>query len=149
MSKRQLYFLVVVLVILLGGVLFWPTDPYGEANTNKDNEAEIVTETVTEPNVDEAEEVSEPEVAPEDFPEQVVIDGVFLSLVDGENQYQKKFKYMLIDDGSEVMRVDLRPLIGYSDIDVIEKLGVNRGEQVRVIGDLVEGVFKIISVTKQ
>lgn len=150
MNKRQLYFVVIALAILLIGVLFWPTEPYDDADSV---ETESSTETKEMPTESEQLEqngnsaTTSTEVSPADYPEQVIIEGVFLSLVDGETRHKKEFKYLLLDDGSEIMRIDLRPLIGYSDIEVIEKLGVNRGQRVQVTGVLEDGEFNVRSIT--
>jgi hypothetical protein len=51
------------------------------------------------------------------------------------------------DDGTEVVRIDLRPLLGYSVIDPIGKLGVDRGVQVVVTGIMTDKGFEIATIT--
>tara|TARA_B100000745_G_C20038942_1_gene353971 strand:- start:243 stop:695 length:453 start_codon:yes stop_codon:yes gene_type:complete len=150
MTKKQLYFVIGVLAAVLLFVLFVPDDKPAEDQSTLQKTQELskkTDETQEEENAVEISEVDEAEAA--DLPEQVTLEGEFLSLADGENQHGKMFKYMLLHDGVEVLRIDLRPLIGYSDIDVIQKLGVDRGAQVRVIGIMEDGEFKVSSIAGQ
>lgn len=148
MNKKQLYFVVIVLGLGLLFVLFVPTgEPKREASSLE--QAQEVPEKPTEAVSEEMLEVNVSDEATDDMPEQVTLEGEFLSLADGENQHGKTFKYMLLYDGVEVLRVDLRPLLGYSEIDVIQKLGVERGQEVRVVGIMEDGEFKVTSITQQ
>jgi len=79
----------------------------------------------------------------------IAIEGTFLSLIEEEDRFYKGFQVMLVDDGTEILRVDLRPLLGYSKIDVIEKLGVARGQMVTVTGSVGNGEFGVHSVEGQ
>ena len=137
MTKKQLYIVIGVLGAGLLYVFFMPVDtsveqePPRTVTPNLAEESEVPEVTVTEKENDELQ----------DEEEQVVLEGIFLSLADGTDKYDKKFRYLLLNDGSEVLRIDLRPLVGYSDINVLQKLGVVRGERVTVTGYMKEGVF--------
>lgn len=77
----------------------------------------------------------------------VRIEGVFLSLQEMETQWRTAHTYLLIDDGTEIMRIDLRPLIGSTVRDVPEKLGVARGDRIEVLGRLsAEGDFRVQAI---
>jgi|GEM_PF-1894676 len=137
MTKKQLYIVIGVLGAGLLYVFFMSVDtsveqePPRTVTPNLAEESEVPEVTVTEKENDELQ----------DEEEQVVLEGIFLSLADGTDKYDKKFRYLLLNDGSEVLRIDLRPLVGYSDINVLQKLGVVRGERVTVTGYMKEGVF--------
>ena len=145
MTKKQLYFVIGILTVVLCVVLFIPTEKkiveapaqevVSEPTDNQSAEGEASTELDT--------------VRDAVFPEQVILEGTFLSLTEGENQHGKTFEYMLLHDGVEVLRIDLRPLLGYSELNVEEKLGVARGAQVRVVGIMEDGEFKVSSVVAQ
>lgn len=147
MTKKQLYFIVAALSLALLLVLFVPS---GESQ----KQVSVPEETSTAPQ-DAIEAVAEPAEAVQqesdasELPLQVTLEGEFLSLSDGENQHNKSFKYLLLHDGIEVLRIDLRPLIGYSDMQVTEKLGVERGDAVRVIGIMEDGEFKVTEILPQ
>jgi hypothetical protein len=145
MTKKQLYFIIAGLCAVLLFVLFIPTEKSKEVQVaatqqEVDIQAEdenVATESGTqEPVVTDEEKEAEP----------MVLEGVFIGLLDGENAYQKKFKYLLLNDGVEVLRIDLRPLVGYSDISIIEKLGVNRGDQIRATGMVHDGEFTVETI---
>lgn len=77
----------------------------------------------------------------------VRIEGVFLSLQEMETQWRTAHTYLLVDDGTEIMRIDLRPLIGSTVRDVPEKLGVARGDRIEVLGRLsAEGDFRVQAI---
>lgn len=149
MTKKQLYFVIVILVLALLWVLFARTDTMPQiGDTSPETAQESLVSAPEE--VEIVEDISEVDAfTAEEFPEQVILEGEFLSLVDGVNPWDKVFKYMLLHDGVEVLRVDLRPLVGYSDIDIPQKLGVERGEKVRVIGIMDDGEFTVTSVSRQ
>jgi len=79
--------------------------------------------------------------------ETVTVEGLFLSLAEEKTEFQKSFFYLMLDDGTEVVRIDLRPLLGYSVIDPIGKLGVDRGMQVVISGVMTDDGFKIKAIT--
>lgn len=142
MSKQQLY----IVIALLGGVMLYllfvpaatpvPLTPSDSVDTVSETEAspDVTPQTpavsATEPVVDE-----------------VVIEGLFLGLAEEETDFRQSFYYLLLDDGTEVVRIDLRPLLGYSTTDVIEKLGVDRGVRVRITGSMTDTGFQIATIT--
>lgn len=145
MSKKQLY---LVITFLLGVLLYMLFVPVSVTNTPEQQGVSVEIETLEEiPEevidnfvVDTQEEQQDVEL------EIVTLEGTFVGFVDGENVYKKKFKYMLLNDGIEILRIDLRPLIGYSDLNLIEKLGVDRGDVVVVTGVMNEGEFKVQNI---
>lgn len=145
MSKKQLY---LVITFLLGVLLYMLFVPVSVTNAPEQQGISVETETLEEiPEevidnfvVDTQEEQQDVEL------EIVTLEGTFVGFVDGENVYKKKFKYMLLNDGIEILRIDLRPLIGYSDLNLIEKLGVDRGDVVVVTGVMNEGEFKVQNI---
>lgn len=145
MSKKQLY---LVITFLLGVLLYMLFVPVSVTNAPEQQGVSVEIETLEEiPEevidnfvVDTQEEQQDVEL------EIVTLEGTFVGFVDGENVYKKKFKYMLLNDGIEILRIDLRPLIGYSDLNLIEKLGVDRGDVVVVTGVMNEGEFKVQNI---
>ena len=144
MTKKQLYIVIALLSALLLYVFFMPTQPKQETVVDvpvlQENE-ETVSATDLADEGAASQEVSQD--SKEQVDETVVLKGIFVGLLDGENVYQKKYKYLLLNDGVEVLRIDLRPLIGYSDINVIEKLGVDRGDQIQVSGVMNDTEFVV------
>ncbi len=138
MSKKSLYAVIGGLLLIIGYLLFMPTTPEVVA-------PEVLPETLEE----------EVEVIPEVVPEAeesavpvktVTVEGLFLSLAEEKTEFRKSFYYLLLDDGSEVVRIDLRPLLGYEIQDPISKLGVDRGQQVIVEGTMGDEGFSITSI---
>jgi len=143
MNKKQLYFIIFVLVIILLGVLVMPTQKTVEMPPQLD----VVIAPVE---VDESEAGETVNATTTETGEEIIaIEGTFLSLIEEEDRFYKGFQVMLVDDGTEILRVDLRPLLGYSKIDVIEKLGVARGQMVTVTGSVGNGEFGVHSVEGQ
>jgi len=149
MTKKQLYFVIGALAVVLLFVLFVPTGEKRQDTSSLERAKEVPLPPEEGALTQLQEEEVVTDTVADDLPEQVTLEGRFLSLVDGENQHGKTFKYMLLHDGSEVLRVDLRPLIGYSEIDVTQKLGVDREDDVRVIGIMEDGEFKVQSIAAQ
>jgi len=141
MTKKHLYIVITILCVVLLYVLFMPV-AVTQAPVHEDiepQEAEVQPDAgIVAPTTTQEVVVSEPEP--------LILEGTFVGLLEAEDKYYKKFKYMLLNDGVEVLRIDLRPLIGYSDIDTIEKLGVERGDEVTITGEMDKGVFRIESV---
>ena len=145
MTKKQLYIVIVFLCIGLAYVLLVPAQQQDKKTIEQVKDTPSTEQTKEEVSVDQKEAVVVTENTDVDE-EVVILEGIFIGFVDGEDVYKKKFKYMLLNDGVEVLRIDLRPLIGYSDLNVIDKLGVQRGDTVTVTGMMNEGKFKIQSV---
>ncbi len=141
MSKQQLYAVIAVLLGIVLYLLFMPA------------RTPVPTPVPVEPAATTTEAiVSEPVAPASDAPtastESVVtIEGLFLGLAEEATNFRQSFYYLLLDDGTEVVRIDLRPLIGYSTSDVIEKLGVDRGTRVVVTGTMAETGFQIATIT--
>ncbi len=137
MSTKSLYIVIGGLLLIIGYLLFMPTTP------------QVVAPEVV-PEVPAAEEVV-PEAVPEPVAapvaeDVVTIEGLFLSLAEEKTDFQKSFYYLLLDDGTEVVRIDLRPLLGYQLQDPTGKLGVDRGQQVVITGAMDETGFVIASI---
>jgi hypothetical protein len=138
MSKKSLYVVIGGLLLIIGYLLFMPTASEVVA-------PEVVPEAVEQP-VEEMP-AAEPEAAPaEAVAETVTIEGLFLSLAEEKTDFRKSFYYLLLDDGTEVVRIDLRPLLGYEVQDPIAKLGVDRGQQVLITGTMETDGFSIVSI---
>ncbi len=76
----------------------------------------------------------------------VRLSGRFLALIEGTDRLDKIYQYLLLDTGTEIFRIDLRPLVGYSDIDIVEKLGVDRGQTITIIGVMNDEGFRLESI---
>ena len=136
MSKKSLYIVIGGLVLVIGYLLFMPTAPKVVA-------PEVLPEEVEVEAVPEAvPEAVEPAVPANT----VTVEGLFLSLAEEKTEFRKSFYYLLLDDGSEVVRIDLRPLLGYEINDPIGKLGVDRGQQVIVEGTMGDEGFSITGI---
>lgn len=145
MTKKQLYFVIAGLCGVLLYVLFVPTAevdaPEIVLQVQEEDLQVVVDQTLAAEGVAQLQKLVVEEVK-----EEMILEGIFVGLLDGENAYQKKFKYLLLNDGEEVLRIDLRPLIDYSDINIIEKLGVARGDEIRVHGSVLEGEFTVETI---
>jgi len=144
MTKKQLYFVIAVLCVVLLYMLFVPSAEVDAPELVPQEQEEDMHVVVDE--TPALESVAQESVELEQSEEPMVLAGTFVGLLDGENAYQKKFKYLLLNDGEEVLRIDLRPLVGYSDINIVEKLGVDRGDEIRATGILREGEFFVESI---
>jgi hypothetical protein len=139
MSKKQLHILIGVLILVVVYLLFMPTKiqpPLVEPAVETGVQNIVATSSI--------ETVSD--IAPE-VAESVIVEGLFLGLDEVETDFRKSFYYLLLDDGTEVVRIDLRPLLGYSVIDPITKLGVDRGVQVVIEGTMGTDGFVISKIT--
>lgn len=88
--------------------------------------------------------------ASEVTPGTIVLSGTFVGLVESEpDGDMRKFLYLLLNDGTEVIRISLRPLLGLTDFNPEERLGVTRGSQVVITGALnpETGDFTIATIT--
>ena len=145
MTKKQLYIIIVFLCAVLLYVLFIPIEK--EERTVVQEIESTPPEETQEVGTEEVSKQPEPELEKKETPEEVIVlEGIFVGFVDGADVYDKKYKYMLLNDGMEVLRIDLRPLVGYSNLNLIQKLGVERGDQVKITGVMHEGEFKIQNI---
>lgn len=144
MSKQQLYIVIALLGAVVLYLLFVPATTPAPATPS--DMVDVVSESDS---MLDAESGSEAPTDPEPEPvvDEVVIEGLFLGLAEEETDFRQSFYYLLLDDGTEVVSIDLRPLLGYSTTDVIEKLGVDRGVRVRITGSMTDDGFKIASIT--
>ncbi len=135
--NKLVYQVVIALLLLLIGYLLYDGKTEVPAEIlDTIEEEEVVSETAVEPSVEIDEDVSV--VTDEDL---ILLEGVFLGFADGKDRYLGSFKYALIDDGTEVVRVDLRSIVGYDVTDLEKELGIEVGELVEVKGYLEEGEF--------
>ena len=138
MSKKQLYIFILPLGAVVLYLLFVPLEK--PVVTAPEETTEAITSSITTPVVEEVVPVITES-------ETVTVEGLFLSLAEEKTEFQKSFFYLMLDDGTEVVRIDLRPLLGYSVIDPIGKLGVDRGMQVVISGVMTDDGFKIKAIT--
>ncbi len=138
MQQRLLYAVIVILGGVIVYLLFIPQEPVPAPMAPP--EAEPVAEPADEPQApqESAEQVS--------TSEQVTIEGLFLGLAEEPTEFQKSFYYLLLDDGTEVVRIDLRPLLGYELTNPIAKLGVDRGQRVVITGTVADTGFAITEI---
>lgn len=139
MNTKARALLIVVLFLLPALVYLWVSLLFHQEQ--KSEEAEVVEETVTLP---EEQVVTQPEATTTTTAQQeyeLIISGTLVGFDDGKEQLEGSFKYALINDGTEILRVDLRNLIGYEVTALEEKLGVSVGESVTVFGYMESGVF--------
>ncbi len=140
MSKKALYSIIAILIAIVAYLLFVPTPaPVAEAPGN--------IEPTPEPKVETKAASTDIGTETTESVETITIEGLFLSLEEAGTDFRKSFYYLLLDDGTEIVRIDLRPLLGYSVVDPIGKLGVDRGQQVRITGTTEGGAFTIATIT--
>lgn len=141
MSKRALYFIIIVLVGALLYLLFVPEQSV---------EAPTVT-TQPLPETDTAvESVVNEDAAPIATPAKtasIEFNGTLIGFADGKDEILGSYKYALINDGIEVLRIDLRPLVGYDVTNLESDLGVSVGSAVTVLGNLEQGNFVVVAIT--
>ena len=145
MTKKYLYLIIALLGFVLLYMLFVPEQKQ-KIETYQKTELQIPAQIENTESSMEVGEQTSPSVKKDAIPEEITLLGVFVGFVDGTNVHKKKYKYMLLNDGMEVLRIDLRPLVGYSDLNLLEKLGVKRGDDVKVIGVMNKEKFLIQSV---
>lgn len=139
MQKNILYVVIVILVVWVGYLLMRQPVSAPETVPEPEDSTEAMAATTTS---DTAAEMADT----------VTFTGTFVSLVEGQSHdarvdRSQLFYYLLVDDGTEIVRVDLRPLFGYSTTDIIGKLGVERGDRVQVSGRMGTDGFVVSTVT--
>jgi len=133
---KKIVFVVCVLLAGMGGYLLLAT---GGVSPNQTMQLDTdVADTLP------SETSAIKEGAP-DAPK-VTLSGTFVALKEGADRLDKIYQYLLLNTGKDVLRIDLRPLIGYSSIDTIGKLGVERGDEVTVVGSMNDEGFSIESI---
>ncbi len=144
MPKKILYIIIFILALWLGYEL-----------TNTDTPVVTEPETIVEDTAVEEVVPALSDTASDDAASEaadvVTLEGTFMSLVEGQSSearadLRKTFYYMLVDDGTEIVRVDLRPLLQYSTISPEEKLGVTRGDRVVITGSMSPTGFVVASI---
>lgn len=145
---KYIYYLVVLLMV---GVLLWFIEsrllatPQPTAATPLNEQSSTTTTTTTE--VEAA--LPPTSTTTTDASEIVRIEGVFLSLQEMEVEWRTGHTYLLLDDGTEIFRIDLRPLLGNTTREVAEKLGIIRGDRVAVEGTVNDkGEFRVQSISQ-
>lgn len=137
MSKKQLYFVICVLAVIILYLLFAPQEevmaPEGDIDT------EAVDSTPSETDVSDTDSAStESDEAPLG---EIFIEGTLIGFADGKDQFLGAYKYALVDDGSEVLRVDIRTIVGYQVLNLENELGVEIGHRIVLRGYLEDGMF--------
>lgn len=138
--KRILLLLVTVVVALVLTYFLFPHQPVQAP------EVPINTEDQSTPDPTLVEEVNNEESETDNVSE-IVITGTFLSLQEVQTEWRTSYMTMLVDDGTEIIRIDLRPIVNNDVRDIPQKLGVERGERIEVRGVLNdEGDFRATAV---
>jgi len=140
MNKQVLQIIIAVSLLVVGYLI------YDGSNSESGSTIKISDPVITDTKAPEPEATPqlEPEVE-DDTPltedEGISFSGVLLDFVDGKDEFLGAFKYALVDDGTEIIRVDLRSIVGYDVTELESDLGVTIGERVTVKGFLEDGEF--------
>lgn len=76
----------------------------------------------------------------------IEFNGTLVGFVDGKDEIHGSYKYALINDGIEVLRIDLRPIVGYDVTNLEADLGVSIGNQVIVSGNMQKNDFVVVAI---
>lgn len=143
MSTRALHVIILILLAVIIYLLFMPQQEVVAP--------EVVPE-VAEPigeAADTVEVTSEPtEAAPNPASRVATIEfsGILIGFGDDKDQFLGSYKTALINDGIEVIPVDLRPLVGYDVTSLETDLGVRVGDTVTVYGNMDGDAFVISDI---
>lgn len=144
MKQKILYSIIVILL----GALVWqqmyrtPTEeaPVRTIDT-QENTATSASETERG-----ADEVGE-DVASELAEEVVTVTGTYVGLRDEVGgDFADTSMYLLLDDGTEIISIDLRPLVGTQKTGIESELGISRGDRLELTGMTESGVFVVSGV---
>jgi len=143
MSKASLYLVILILLGVIGYSLFVPQqevvaptlEDEPSVVQNKNSEATETDELGEQTTIDKTSKTGS-----------IVFTGILTGFADGKDHYLGSYKYALINDGIEILRIDLRPLIGYDITNLEIDLGVVVGSTVKVTGEMEAGKFVIISI---
>lgn len=136
MSKRVLYIVIAVLALVILWLLFVPSS---DEPTVKVEERDS---SVIDADIANSEETSETTKNDDQLEDDLVtLEGTYIGLADGKDEFLGSFKYALVDDGTEVIRVDLRSIVGYDVTGLEEELQLSPGQSVSVKGYLENGEF--------
>ncbi len=144
MKKKKWY--VAGFVVLLGTVWYLLLQPSGTIQVPEHTDVIDGVSSPQKTDVSGSTTTSNTTTQKEDNGTSTVLTGTFVGLLPAEDEFEKKYTYLLLDDGTEVLRIDLRPIVGYSDLNIIEKLGVQRGEEIQVLGSIKDGVFTVQTI---
>lgn len=142
--KSYITLSLLMLLIIGASGLYWfvllNDSPHTEEYTSSvDNSTETQSTTTTA----SASQATSSEKVTSHASSTVTLSGVFLSLQEVQTEWRSSYMTMLLDDGTEIMRVDLRPILGSDIRDVSQKLGIERGERVEIEGSVNdEGSFR-------
>lgn len=138
MRQRFLYSVIALMAAVIIYLLFVPQEPVSAPSALPEPVAEVDAP-LPEPEPPVTPQASEDEAT-------VTIEGLFLGLAEEPTEFRKSFYYLLLDDGTEVVRIDLRPILGYELLNPVEKLGVDRGQRVVVTGTMGDSGFTIATI---
>jgi len=143
MSKSILYFIIIILLGVVGYLLLRPeatviapTTPSSGNSTTSNATAEST----------QAEQSTTAGAEESNAPGNVVFTGTLVGFADGKDEFLGSYKYALINDGIEILRIDLRPLIGYDVTNIETDLGITEGATVTLTGSLVDSGFEVTTM---
>ena len=145
MSKSILYIVIILLAAVVLYLLFMPQQTAVAPVTTEDEaKTEVLVEAAAE-TVEEnksADETDESEVKTGT----IEFSGILVGFGDGKDQFLGSYKTALINDGIEVVAIDLRPLVGYDVTSLESDLGISIGSVVEVRGELIGEEFVVTSI---
>lgn len=146
MQQKILYSLIVVLL----GVLAWQ-QVYRSSDSESVNSEPVastddaITTFTTTNDLNESETASSTKPIPE--VDIVTVTGVYVGLRDEVGgDFSDTSMYLLLDDGTEIISIDLRPLIGTQKTGIESELSISRGDRLELTGVTEEGAFVVGSV---
>ena len=145
MSKGALYFIIIFLVGVIFYLLFVPQQTVEAPVTTPDTEADTEAD-LPEP---AAFDDTEPESSEEDTDIRtgtIEFTGELVGFGDGKDQILGSYKTALINDGIEILSIDLRPVVGYDVTNLESDLGITIGEPVTVYGKMDGDTFVITDI---
>lgn len=73
----------------------------------------------------------------------LTLRGTYLGLLDAQDRLDRTYDYLLLDTGTQIKRIDLRPLYKMDFIHIRERLGLQPHEPITVDGLVKNGVFTV------
>ena len=138
MNSRVLLIVIAALLLVIAYLLY--EKPAADPESTIRVGEPVITDTEAPPQEPEAKEeigVDESETNEDG----VRLSGTLVDFADGKDEFLGSFKYALIDDGTEIIRIDLRSIVGYDVTQLESDLGVTVGERVVIVGHLEDGEF--------
>jgi|GEM_PF-6190323 len=144
MSKKVLYILILALVAYIIWLQWLQPQPT-IAPVEEELAEEIDTERTVTPAAREASEQEEEVI--DEAVERVVVSGTYVGLRDTVGgQFEETSTFLLLDDGTEIVSIDLAPLIGTQKTGIESELGITRGDRLELQGDLMNDSFEVRAI---